>query len=55
MIPMLEIAQSLSNFAQNQNIFVFDFVVAMKACERKLYQMYCDKQTMYGKKKLNSF
>jgi len=55
MIPMLEIVQSLSNFAQNQNIFICDFVIAMKECERKLYQMYCDKQTMYREKKLNSF
>jgi hypothetical protein len=47
MIPMLEIVQSLSNSAQN--IFVCEFVVAMKECERKLYQMYCDMRTMYGK------
>jgi sulfur relay (sulfurtransferase) DsrF/TusC family protein len=41
-IPMLELVLGLSKFAQNQDIFICDFVVTIKKCKVQLYQMYCD-------------
>jgi predicted glycosyltransferase involved in capsule biosynthesis len=49
-IPMLELVQSLSKFAQNQDIFICDFVTIVKKCEAQLYQMYYYQQTIYGQK-----
>ncbi len=41
-IPMLELVQGLSKFAQNWNIFICNFVAIVKKCEAQLNQMYCD-------------
>ncbi len=41
-IPMLELVQGLSKFAQNWNIFICNFVAIVKKCEEQLNQMYCD-------------
>jgi len=40
--------QFLSKFAQVQDVFVCDFVDAIKACERDLYKLYFDPITTYG-------
>jgi len=40
--------QFLSKFVQAQDVFVCDFVDAIKACERDLYKLYVDPITTYG-------
>jgi hypothetical protein len=41
-IPLLECMQSLSKFVQDWDVFICDFVDAIKACERDLYKLYVD-------------
>jgi hypothetical protein len=40
--------QFLSKFFQTQDVFVCDFVDAIKACEKNLYKLYVDRITTYG-------
>jgi hypothetical protein len=39
-IPMLEIVNSLVKFAQLHNVFVCEFVVAMKICQINFQKLY---------------
>jgi hypothetical protein len=39
--------QSLSKFAQAQNVFIHDFIDVVKTCEKKLYKLYVDPVTNY--------
>jgi hypothetical protein len=50
-----KLVQGLSKFAQNWDIFICNFVVIVKECEAQLYQIYCEKQTMYGQKEFGQF
>ncbi len=47
-IPLHECMQFLFKFVQVQDVFVCDFVDAIKACERDLYKLYVDPITTYG-------
>jgi len=47
-IPLLGCMQSLSKFVQVWDIFICDFVDAIKVCERDLYKLYVDPITNYG-------
>jgi hypothetical protein len=53
--PLLEAVDTLCVFAQQRDIFVSDFVTALKVCEGQLYTMYVDKGTCYGKDELWAF
>jgi len=46
-LPLLECMQFLLKFAQAQDVFICDFIDAIKACERDLYRMYVDPFTSY--------
>jgi hypothetical protein len=41
-LPMLEAVQYLSKLAQYKDIFICDFVLAVKLCQFKIYTMYVD-------------
>lgn len=47
-MPLLETVDVLVTFAQKRDIFIFDFVVALKICEGQLYSLYVDKCTSFG-------
>jgi hypothetical protein len=47
-IPLLGCMQSLSKFVQVWDVFICDFVVTIKACERDLYKLYVDPITNHG-------
>ena len=49
LVPLLKVVYSLIQFAQGRNIFIGDFVVAVKVCEGQLYRMFVDAQFAYGK------
>jgi len=44
---MLEIVQSLSKLVQNREIFICDFVLAMRFCQFEIYTMYVDREKQY--------
>jgi hypothetical protein len=43
----LEAVQSLIKFAQAGNVFISDFIAAVKICQADLYMMYCDSATSF--------
>lgn len=46
-LPMLECIHSLIKFAQQRNVFISDFIAAVKICQGELYMMYIDNATSY--------
>ncbi len=46
-LPLLEYMQFLLKFVQAWDVFICDFIDAIKACERDLYRMYVDPTTSY--------
>jgi hypothetical protein len=43
LLPLLEAVDTLHVFAQKQNVFVTDFVAALKVTEGQLFSLYVDK------------
>lgn len=48
LMPLLETVDLLVTFAQKRDVYVCDFVVALKIAEGQLYTLYVDKATSYG-------
>jgi hypothetical protein len=46
-LPLLEAVQSFIKFAQVGNVFISDFIAAVKICQADLYMMYCDSATSF--------
>jgi hypothetical protein len=46
-LPMLEAVQSLIKFVQAGNIFISNFIAAVKICQAELYMMYCDSASSF--------
>jgi hypothetical protein len=46
-LPMLEAVQSLIKFAQAGNVFISDFIAAVKICQAELYMIYCDSASSF--------
>jgi hypothetical protein len=46
-LPLLEAVESLIKFAQAGNVFVSDFITAVKICQVELYMMYCDTSSSF--------
>ena len=40
LLPLIECLDSLITFAQKRNVFICDFIGAVKVCEGQLYNMY---------------
>lgn len=55
LMPMLEIVYGLIQFAQSWNVFIGDFVVAMKVYEGQHYQMYIDSKSVNGKQEFSQY
>jgi hypothetical protein len=47
MMPLLEAVRFLIKFAQLRDVFVCDFIIAMKIYERDVYHMFCDSQSSF--------
>ncbi len=48
-LPMLEAMQRLTKLAQNKEIFICDFVLAMKFCQFEIYTMYVDLEKQHSR------
>jgi hypothetical protein len=46
-LPLLEAVESLIKFAQAGNVFVSNFIAAIKICQAELYMMYCDTSSSF--------
>jgi hypothetical protein len=46
-LPLLESINSLIKFAQSGNVFISDFIAAIKICQGELYKMYCDSSSSF--------
>ncbi len=44
MMPLLKAVHSLIKFAQLKDVFVYDFIIIVKICERDVYRMFYDSQ-----------
>jgi hypothetical protein len=47
-IPLLELVQGLSKFAQSQYTFICDFIFSLKLCEADLFPMYYEVGKMFS-------
>jgi hypothetical protein len=47
LLPLLESVCSLITFSQSQNVFVSNYVAAIKICQAELYEMYVDSNTCF--------
>lgn len=47
LMPMLKIVHGLIKFAQKKDVFVCDYVIAIKICQRQLYIHYLNLATKY--------
>jgi hypothetical protein len=41
-LPLLETVHYLVKFSQQQDIFICDYLAAVKVCQGQLYELYCD-------------
>lgn len=55
LLPLLEAIDTLVNFAQKRDVYICDFVAAVKVCQGSLYRMYEDKATSYSSDEFWSF
>ena len=55
LLPLLEAVDTLVNFAQKRDIYICNFMVAMKICQASLYKMYEDKATLFSTDEFWSF
>jgi hypothetical protein len=46
-IPLIEALDVLMEFAQRRNVFIQDFVAALKQCETELLRLYADSATAF--------
>ena len=54
-LPLLEFVDLLMRFVQSRDVFVFDYVAAVKICQTELYQLYCDPETCFERAHFQQF
>lgn len=47
LVPLLELLNSVIKFSQRRNVFVCDFIAAVKQCQKDLFENYCDGNSAY--------
>lgn len=47
MLPLLDSINCLMQFAQKRDVYVCDFVAALKICDMQIFSMYLDHQTAF--------
>jgi len=55
LLPLLEAIDMLVNYAQKRDVYIYDFVAAIKVSHGDLYRMYEDKATSFSSDKFWSF
>jgi len=55
LLPLLEAIDTLVLFAQKRDVYVCDFVAAVKVCQASLYRMYEDRGTSFSTDEFWSF
>ena len=55
LLPLLEAVDTLVNFAQKKDVYICDFVAAVKVCQSSLYRMYEDEMTAFNSDEFWSF
>jgi len=55
LLPLLEAIDTLVVFAQKRDVYVGDFVAAVKVCQASLYRMYEDRGTSFSSDEFWSF
>ncbi len=55
MLPLMEGIGSLLKFAQKWEVFICDFIVAMKVCQGQHYRLYSDNNTTFTDDEFCSF
>lgn len=55
LLPLLEAIDTLVVFAQKRDVYICDFVAAVKVCQASLYRMYEDRATAYSSDEFWSF
>jgi hypothetical protein len=48
LLPLLEAIDTLVMFAQKRDVYVCDFIAAVKVCQASLYRMYEDRGTSFS-------
>jgi len=48
LLPLLEAIDTLVNFVQKRDVYICDFVAAVKVYQGSLYRMYEDKATAFS-------
>jgi hypothetical protein len=46
-LSLLECVNDLMKFAQSRDVFILDYVAAVKICQANLYMMYVDMKTSF--------
>jgi hypothetical protein len=54
-LPLLESVDSLMRFAQSRDIFVSNYVAAVKICQAELYEFYLDPKTSFRRSQFQQF
>jgi hypothetical protein len=55
LMPLLDCVNSLMKFAQSSDVFVSDFVAAVKICQADLFMMYVDPSSSFQKLHFQQF
>jgi hypothetical protein len=55
LLPLLDAIDCLVNFAQKQDVYIVDFVAAVKVCQASLHTMYEDRGTSFSTDEFWSF
>jgi len=55
LLPLLDAVDNLVTFAQKRDVYVCDFLAALKTCQGQLYSMYEDSSTSFATDEFWSF
>ena len=55
LLPLLEAIENLVSFAQKRDVYICDFLGALKVCQGQLYSMYEDRSTSFATDEFWSF
>ncbi len=54
-LPFLELVHMLIKYAQRQDVYICDFVEAIKMCKSKMYELYNDLECKFKDEVFNGF
>jgi hypothetical protein len=54
-LPLLELIHTLIKYTQGKDVYICDFVEAIKMCKVKLYELYIDHECKFKDEAFNAF